>query len=1020
MRSTGEATGPPWSESWLLGILASASSPQERLAGGWLTPADRSSGDSRYRAWLDLVADGDRMRGADILRVRGLDVDEFVRSLGDAHPVPGAALPDWAQAACELIEHLESPGSAVPAAAPPLSQVTGPGLPDWVDGSAPWRFYPGFAAWMSRAGRLVSTWSAIRPGLLAPAARRELVLALPRAILTAIGPRLMAEADARATDQALFSVDPVRDWREILTRYPVIARVLAVLWLQWRATTKEIIDRIAADLPKLAPGGHVAALVMGAGDRHAGGRSVTQLVLDCGSRLYLKPRPVGPYRVLRATLDAVDTCGEPLGLSLPSVAVRPGYAWSVHLDPQDCTDEQEVSAYFYRTGAMLRILQTLGATDLHQENFVPTRTQPVLVDLETVMNAGSGWGARFECPDPEGLDLAEAMADTPAATSMVTSALDGSPGSASCDIGALAGPSARPTPYTVLNLVPTGSGPQVRGERLPMETGMALPRYQGTGVPVRRHVPSVVAGYREAARRLATHVDLPALLGADSLDEPVRFVPRATQIYSRLLQQSLSDRALSDGAERELVLERLWLAIGTCPADLIEAEQESLRELDVPLFTVGIGSTDLVSDRGRVIPSALSRPPVEVATHRFARMVAEPDQLDDLLAALFAVDPDAPPAEWRAAPRDATAVPAPPRGATAVPAPPRGATAPPRDASVADAIGSLLDLARPLADGTVAWSGLDYDPARFRWRHARLGPGLLGEAGIGLVLASVGTLLPDAPPASGPIGVATLLGAAARARRAPLTWTGSNAFTGPSGTVYALARAAGLTGDERLLDAAVDLLPSVLAAAREARTAPVIDGVAGGVLACLHLPRTPARERILDELATLLRSADSAADTSDDLVTRWSLSLPSPGAGHELALHRLSTGAVDTAPGGSTAPAWSRLTAGRPGDAVAAAALGETGGPLWPDPPVPLSTHDWLDRAETARAGSSAGPWPDARADLALAVKEIETGYSRTGTWFPDVLAPDTHNLSALHGLAAIALLSLADHTSAPNVRVLG
>ena len=38
------------------------------------------------------------------------------------------------------------------------------------------------------------------------------------------------------------------------------------------------------------------------------------------------------------------------------------------------------------------------------------------------------------------------------------------------------------------------------------------------------------------------------------------------------------------------------------------------RDLDVPLFTVQIGSTDLVRDRGRVIPSVLSCPPAEVAT----------------------------------------------------------------------------------------------------------------------------------------------------------------------------------------------------------------------------------------------------------------------------------------------------------------------------------------------------------------------------------------------------------------------
>lgn len=600
-------------ERWLLSVLARASDPRERRSGGWLVQADDTSGASRYRTWLDLVAGGDQTRGADILRQRGLRVDEFVRSLENAQVVAGAALPDWAVATGELIDRLSHPGSAAPADAPLLAELAGAGLPDWVDGSTPWRLYAGFAAWMHHASHLVRVWSAPSAGLLAPAAQRELVLCLPRTMLTSVGPRLMSEAEARPSGQQLFRTDPKRDWQEILTRFPVMARVLAVSWRQWQDTTKEIIERLTADLPALAPGARVAALVPGAGDRHANGRSVTQVVLDSGRRFYLKPRPVGPYRMLRATLDAVDAHGDRLGLRLPSVTARSGYAWSEHLDPEDCADESEVSAYFHRAGALLRILQAVGATDLHQENFIPTRTGPVLVDLETVMNADSGWDARFQPAAGAGPNLA----DTPAATSMVTSMVDGPPGTASIDIGAMAGPAVRPTPYAVPNLVRTSTGPRLRGQRLPQPTGMALPRLQGTAVPLRGHVSDVVAGYREAARRLAALADLPALLDADCRAEPVRLVPRATQVYSRLLQQSCSDRALSDGVERELILERLWLATGTCPVDLIEAEQEALRDLDVPLFTVGIGSTDLVSDRGRVIPSALVRTPAQEALRRF-------------------------------------------------------------------------------------------------------------------------------------------------------------------------------------------------------------------------------------------------------------------------------------------------------------------------------------------------------------------------------------------------------------------
>jgi hypothetical protein len=40
------------------------------------------------------------------------------------------------------------------------------------------------------------------------------------------------------------------------------------------------------------------------------------------------------------------------------------------------------------------------------------------------------------------------------------------------------------------------------------------------------------------------------------------------------------------------------------------------------------------------------------------------------------------------------------------------------------------------------------------------------------------------------------------------------------------------------------------------------------------------------------------------------------------------------------------------------------------------------------------------------------------GTWFPGNLAPDSQYLNAIHGVAAVVMLDLADSTDAPNVRV--
>lgn len=976
----------------LLEILARAASPAERLTAPWLRLTDPSGGSERFLRWVERVG-GDRVEA--MLELRGLTAQAWTRALGEVRPVPQAPLPGWALGAMALFQALGAAPSGPGAGfgIPTQGELAGPGLPEWADPSAPWRFHPGFGPWLDQAQARVDGWTRSHGAPLTPPAARDLTLALARRMLAIAGPLLVETAAARGPEAPLFHPDPAAEWLDLWTGHPVLVRLLAVAWDQWCASTEELLSRLGADLPSLEPGARVASLRLGEGDHHAGGRAVVGVRLDNGGILYLKPRSAGPCGAPAALMAAVDGAGAPLGLRLPELHARPGYAWVREVQATPCRDAADVTAYFFRAGALLRILQAAGATDLHHENFIPTREQPVLVDLETVFGPGPGWAAVPASAARERAVKAR-LSDTPAITSMVTSPMDGPPGRTSVDLGALAGPSAQLSPFEVALPVPTGEG--LRRQRPPLATGRALPILDGAPVAVGPHSAAVIAGYREAEGRLRGSAPAQDALARAVTDGEVRFVPRATQLYLRLLQQSLSPLALSDGTERELVLERLWRAMGICPPDLIAAEVEALRDLDVPLFSIPMAGTALVTDRGRVIPGVFTRSPLAAAQDRLAAIADRRDQVEDLEAALFAVAPQAEPGRPAAAAGPATAV------------------------------DLLVSLAHPLDDGGVAWLGLDYDPTRARWRHGRLGPGLLGDAGIGLALTVAGTLGGGAAEQALRIGRATLLTAARRAGQLA-GWSGTDAFTGPCGTLYALARAGSLRGDGELLEAAQRLLVPVLREARAPGPGPVLDALAGGVLAVLHLPPGGPRDLALEQLAERLVGALGAAPTGDDPGDPWARSLPPFAAGRALALHRLANlpGHGGIASSGGTSwpgpglsegdPAW------LPGEALVRAALGEppddgTWEALWWARAG--ATQRLLDCAELARASGAAGGSGVWTARRLAARAALERGHRRTGSWFGDRLAPDTRNLSALHGLAAIVLLDVAQAPAAPLVRL--
>jgi hypothetical protein len=922
------------------------------------------------------AAGGRPEQAAAILAARGLATDDWVRALCDVQPVPGAPQPDWVVAALELLDL--AAGWAPDTPAPTLGEAVGEGLPDWVDPNQPWQFHAGFAGWRARAGDLVDDWCEDAGAALGRPARADLTWWLVRRLLAVSGPTLMAAGAA--------TVAPAQWWTTIWCEHPVLARLMARTWLQWQDACAELVAHLGADLPGIAGTAHVCRIRVGAGDQHAGGRSVAALTLDDGQVWFAKPYQdvVGP--TLGHLLAQLDSVGSPLGLQLPVTHHRGDWTWSALVRPGPCPDPGAVRTWYYRAGALLAVLSAVGATDCHHENLIATSAGPVLVDLETAL------GPALPDADP----VSARTARSPAATSMITSMIDGRPGQPSIDIGGLASPGTRNTPYPVTQLArgPRPGTARVAQAPVLVATGTSLPRLAGHPVGVAEHVQQVRAGFLEVCRRLAVPAvaDLlcPPPPGSRTQPAGVRFVARPTQVYARLLAAAGAGECLRDGVARELVLERLWLAVGQSDPGLIQAEQDALRDLDVPRFVVPLTSSEvIIAPDGRPIPHRFAASPLAHARARIADLVAtglgaaEPD----LLAALFAADP-------RPHRRIDTSA----------------------DPGSADPLSILTQTVLLGRDGP-NWVGLEYDPSRWRWALGRLGPGLAGVAGIGLALVLVGPGSggPGGPDSSAAtLGRQALLACSERIRARP-GWTCQDGATGVSGVLWALARAGTHLDDGELVSRAIHLLPPALAAARDAAAGAIpcgftLDPVAAAALAALALPASRMREQALDEVGELLnRPLPPARRPPRDASASWASSFPSARSGRTLARAELGLGVPPGNPGDEH-PSW--------GDAVVLAHLGRLEEATWATLRDRAGTaHDHLQLAIVAATAATASTWPTAaqpgdraglwagRASQAQAV--LRANHDRTGCWFGDPSVPDTDNLSAIHGMAALAILGL-------------
>ncbi|MEV0679613.1 type 2 lanthipeptide synthetase LanM family protein [Actinosynnema sp. NPDC050436] len=643
------------------------------------------------------------------------------------------------------------------------------------------------------------------------------------------------------------------DVADLVAKYPVLARLLGQACLHAVAAHRELLDRFAEDrgavVRTLLEGrdpGRVARVETGRGDAHQRGRSVAVLTFEDGRQVVYKPRPVALHARFGELLAWFDG-HVGLGLRVPRAVARETHGWLEFVQHAPCADVTEVGRFYHRLGALIALLYAVDGTDMHYENLIAAGDQPVLVDVETLFHPTVGIPA-----DP----AVRALARSVHRTAVLPRVLLGEHGA--LDIGGVGGDHGEVFPADSVAWLHPGTD-RMRLVRRPAPVPPARNRPSVVGVEAEPadYEGALLAGFRTGYDALFDHRD--ELLGPDGLlagfaDLPVRFVPRMTQLYATLLDESTHPDALRGAVDRDLALDVLWEeSAEDALRALVPHELTDLWAGDVPLFTTRPGSRDVWSAGGERLPDLLPLSGLEAV----ARKVAGLDEVDRhdqqwLISAALASRPR--PVEHRSG----AGVPAPLEAG--IPDPQRLLVA---ACGIADEV-----LARAAAEGgRVNWVGLELVDDR-HWAVAGMGAGLSnGYTGVALFLAQLGALTGAerytafARDAIAPVP-GLLRSFAANTELA--TAVGSGAFHGLGGICYALARLATLLRDDEIsgwLAEAVAVAEAVEAVGED--PANIVEGWAGGLAAMLAVHAEtglPPAERLARRYAARLLAANPGGD----------------------------------------------------------------------------------------------------------------------------------------------------------------
>ncbi len=381
---------------------------------------------------------------------------------------------------------------------------------------------------------------------------------------------------------------------DLLERFPVLARLLCQSAEQWIAATADLCRRFAADFPALvetfgiaAPeaAGALAEIRTDLSDRHRGGLSVCECLLSSGERLMYKPRTVRPEAAFYGFIGGLNRLGLPLDLKVVRSLDRGSHGWVEHVPAAPCSSAAEVADYYTRAGMLLAVLHLLAVTDVHCENLIAHGSQPVVVDLETLLS---------ERPPARRREIGDG-------NSILRTGLlpqwESTPDGKRYDLSALGAderqdPGLRHSTWKNVNtdqmaLVREAGGAAAGGYRV--QLGDESPT-------VAAYLPQFVAGFKAAYETLLSN--RAALLADRELaaafeDLELRVLVRNTDTYTRLQLHLLHPDYLRDGIDRSLELE--WLARPLCAtvrprrgrAQVYEGERRAMEALDIPHFGTG-------------------------------------------------------------------------------------------------------------------------------------------------------------------------------------------------------------------------------------------------------------------------------------------------------------------------------------------------------------------------------------------------------------------------------------------------
>lgn len=403
----------------------------------------------------------------------------------------------------------------------------------------------------------------------------------------------------------------------VFAKYPMLRYYIGRVAGLWLEASLELIQRVQADSGLISEkfgittDSRLIHIQQDISDPHLGGRTVAVLQfvdrkIDPGSsakivKLVYKPKDLSLDAAYQSAIRVLNRLCELPTLRTLTIVCKDKYGYMEYVEHKTCSNEQELSSFYFNAGRIASILYVLGCTDCHYENLIASNDQLLLIDTETLLDADIPNHLALASQQPSRYNsslLREIFNQSVLRSGLLPLWTFIGQKKVAVDISAL-GVSCPAEPVVKgrgwLGINTDGMMPGIITK--PQELPTSLPVGFGVSNPFEAYLDVFCNGFKLQCENLFLNKDI--LLEKDGLFSTFagltrRIVLRGTRVYAVLRKQLLEPEALKSFSGQFMKLEQLarsFLIADTRPIHwpVFCAEVLQMMNLDIPFFTHKIG-----------------------------------------------------------------------------------------------------------------------------------------------------------------------------------------------------------------------------------------------------------------------------------------------------------------------------------------------------------------------------------------------------------------------------------------------